>query len=179
MGRGEEAGMTGLEALLKTLGEAGVQFVVIGGVAMYAHGSTRLTRDLDICYERSPANLERLARALSEYHPRLRGASDSIAFCLDGRALSRGMNFTLSTDLGDIDLIGEVPGLGQHPQVELWATTVEVEGTLCRVLSLRGLIQSKRASGRPRDLEALRELEALADLEQGSGDAESGTYGEE
>ena len=110
--------MTGLEALLKTLGEAGVQFVVIGGVAMYAHGSTRLTRDLDICYERSPANLERLARALSDYHPRLRGVSDSVAFCLDGRALSRGMNFTLSTDLGDIDLIGEVPGLGQHPQVE-------------------------------------------------------------
>jgi hypothetical protein len=89
------------------------------------------------------------------------------------------MNFTLSTDLGDIDLIGEVPGLGRHPQVEHWATTVEVEGTLCRVLSLRGLIQSKRASGRPRDLEALRELEAVADLEQGSGDAESGTSGEE
>ena len=171
--------MTGLEALLKTLGEADVKFVVIGGVAMYAHGSTRLTRDLDICYERSPANLEGLARTLSPYHPRLRGAPDTVAFCLDARALSHGMNFTLSTDLGDIDLIGDVPGLGQYPQVEHWTTTVEVEGALCRVLSLPGLIQSKRASGRPRDLEALRELEALADLEHGPGEAESGTSGEE
>lgn len=166
--------MASLERMLRVLRDAGVKFVVIGGVAMYARGSSRLTRDLDVCYERSPQNIERLARTLLPYHPRLRGAPPDLPFVLDARTLSRGMNFTLTTDLGDLDLLGEVAGLGQYPEVEAHASPIAAWGKPCDALTIAGLIRAKRASGRPRDLEALHELEALAELQQDAGKAQGG-----
>src|SRR5215469_10288221 len=109
--------MVNLEQTLRVLEEAGVKFVVIGGAAMYARGSPHLTRDVDICYERSSQNLERLARALAPHHPRLRGAPADLPFVFDTRTLASGMNFTLDTDLGELDLLGEVAGLGQYAEV--------------------------------------------------------------
>jgi hypothetical protein len=163
-----QGSMVILERILRVLDDAQVKFVVIGGVAMYARGSARLTRDLDVCYERSPQNIERLACALAPYHPRLRGAPPDLPFTLDGRAISAGMNFTLTTDLGDLDLLGEVAGLGQYREVKAHASPVTVEGRPCHALTAEGLIRAKRATGRPRDLEAVQELEALAELERGS-----------
>jgi cyclohexa-1,5-dienecarbonyl-CoA hydratase len=152
------------ERSLKVLLDRGVEFVVIGGVAMYAHGSAHLTRDLDICYERSRENIERLATALSPYHARLRGVPEGVPFLLDASTITKGMNFMLITDLGDLDLIGEVVGLGQYSAVRASSITLDLFGRACRVLSLEGLIQAKRATGRSRDAAALPELEALREL---------------
>ncbi len=156
--------MNDFERCLNVLLDGGVEFVIIGGMAMYAHGSAQLTRDLDICYERSRENIERLAAALSPCHPRLRGVREEVPFRFDASTVTNGMNFTLTTDLGDLDLIGEVAGLGQYSSVRASSITLELFGRSCRVLSLDGLILAKRATGRSRDAAALPELEALREL---------------
>jgi hypothetical protein len=154
------------ERALRILSEARVEFVLIGGVAMVFHGSASVTKDTDVCYSRTSQNLQRLASALSPLHPRLRGAPENLPFRFDAETLARGLNFTLSTDLGPLDLLGEVAGLGTFDQVNSHAEPVQLFGLTCLVLSLRGLIQSKRAAGRPRDLAALPELEALLELRE-------------
>ncbi len=131
---------------------------------MVAHGSAQVTQDLDICYERSRENIRRLVRALKSCHPRLRGAPSDVPFRFDVETIERGLNFTLTTDLGDLDLLGEVTGLGLYHLVRASSETMQVYGKSCHILSLDGLIKSKRAAGRPRDLAALPELEALAEL---------------
>jgi hypothetical protein len=156
-----------LERALILLLDSGVEFVVIGGVAMFAHGSSRLTRDLDICYSRSRDNLERLSRTLAPYRPKLRGAPADVRFRFDTETIARGLNFTLETDLGDLDLLGEVAGLGGYREAAAASATMTLFGRSCAVLSLEGLIRAKRAAGRPRDLEAAVELEALRELEEG------------
>lgn len=78
--------------------------------------------------------------------------------------IRRGLNFTLSTDIGDIDLLGEVAGLGEYESVRAASEILEVFDRKCPVLSLDGLIRSKRAAGRKRDLEVIHELEALREL---------------
>jgi hypothetical protein len=110
--------MTDLERLLLALTEAGVEFVVIGGVAMVLRGSSRVTMDLDVCYARDRENLRRLASALAPFRPRLRGAPAELPFLCDERTLASGLNFTLATDLGDVDIMGEVPGVGGFREVE-------------------------------------------------------------
>lgn len=150
---------------LTALGEAGVEFVVIGGVAITAHGSAYVTFDLDVCYERSRANIQRLVDALAPYHPRLRGAPPDLPFHFDAPTVSRGLNYTLTTDLGDLDLLGEVQGIGFYNDVLARSTTTELFGRTWHVLTLEGLIASKRAAGRPRDLAVIPELEALRELE--------------
>jgi predicted nucleotidyltransferase len=149
---------------LDALAEAGVDFVIIGGVAATAHGSARVTFDLDICYERSRANLERLSLALRPYHPRLRDAPAHLPFDLDAATIRHGMNFSLTTDLGDIDVLGEIAGIGQYTDVLALSDSLYLLGRTYRVLSLEGLIRSKRTAGRSKDLEALRELEALLEI---------------
>ena len=104
--------MTNFAALLATLGQHGVDFIVVGGAAAIAHGSARLTQDLDIVYSRSPDNLQRIAAALDSYSPYLRGAPPGLPFLWAPPTLARGLNFTLVTSLGDIDLLGEIPAEG-------------------------------------------------------------------
>jgi hypothetical protein len=151
--------------LLKILCAAQVRFVVIGGAAAAAQGSTYPTYDLDICYDRGRDNLERLAKALEPFHPRLRGVSDDLPFCFDAVTIARGMNFTLTTDVGDIDLFGEVTGIGGYREARALSVTLVVFGFQCAVLSLDGLIRSKRATARPKDLLILPEIEALREIE--------------
>jgi hypothetical protein len=158
------------EKILTLFEEARVEFVVIGGVAMVAHGSAQATFDLDLCYRRSQENVERLCLALAPYHPALRNAPKNLPFRFDGPTVKNGLNFTLSTDLGDLDLLGEVAGLGFYEGVVEFSQTGEVSGKQCRILSLEGLIRAKRAAGRPRDLAALPELEALKELREKLGE---------
>src|ERR1700735_3383787 len=91
--------------VLELLTERGVRFVVVGGIAMVLQGSAHMTDDLDVSYSREPENLEAVAEAFSSQHPTLRGAPDDLPFRWDARTLKMGSNFTLSTDLGDIDLL--------------------------------------------------------------------------
>src|SRR5215471_15839129 len=109
--------MTNFKSLLQILHEAKVEFVVVGAYAAVLQGHAAVTQDLDVCYERSPANLKRLAAALQPYHPRLRGAPADLPFSMDFKTLQAGMNFTLATDLGDVDLLGELSGVGQFARV--------------------------------------------------------------
>ena len=151
--------------LLKVLCDAQVRFVIIGGAAAAAQGATYLTYDLDICYDRGRHNIERLAKALEPFHPRLRGVPDNLPLALDSATIARGMNFTLTTDLGDIDLFGEVSGIGGYKDVNCLSITLVLFGFECAVLSLEGLVRSKRATARPKDLLVLPEIEALREMD--------------
>lgn len=152
------------ERLLTALYNAKVEFVIIGGMAAVAHGSAYVTADLDICYQRQLDNYQRLSDALRSFRPRLRGVSDNVPFVLDAAAFKSSINFTLSTDAGDLDLIGEVPGLGDYEAVKTHAEEVELYGFRVWVLTLDGLIVSKQSAGRPKDLRLLPELKALQAL---------------
>ncbi len=153
--------MTDFKAALGTLVHAGVRFVIVGGAAATAHGAARLTQDLDIVYARDPENLRRLAQALAAHAPYLRGAPPGLPFRFDERTLARGLNFTLTTSLGDIDLLGEITGGGKFEDISAHSTELELFGLRVLCLDLPKLIDVKRAAGRPKDLEAIAELEAL------------------
>lgn len=153
--------MTDYRALLGALTEGEVEFIIVGGAAATAHGSARLTLDLDVVYRRSKSNLARLARCLEPHHPYLRGAPRGLPFRLGEPTLRAGLNFTLTTDLGDLDLLGEIAGGGGYEDLLPGAPTLSIFDLPCKVLSLEALIRVKRAAGRPKDLEALAELEIL------------------
>ncbi len=157
--------MIDFPALLRALVEAGVDFIIVGGAAATAHGSARLTQDLDVVYGRDRDNLRRLVEALTPHEPYLRGAPPDLPFQLDEETLRRGLNFTLTSKLGDIDLLGEIVGGGGFG--DLLPETIEIElfGVRCRCLDLRKLIEVKRAAGRPKDFEVLAELEAILEAE--------------
>lgn len=153
--------MTELESVLAILADHQVECVVIGGVAATVHGSAYLTYDLDVCYNREKSNVSRLVGALTPYHPRLRDDPAEVPFVFDERSLLAGMNFTLSTDLGSLDLIGEVPGLGLYDAVLRRAEWVTVFSRKFPVLSLDALIAAKKASERAKDLITAQELESI------------------
>jgi len=159
--------VTDFEGLLQALVHAGVEFILIGGVAARAHGSARLTQDLDVVYARDSGNLERLVAALSPHAPYLRGAPPGLPFRFDAATVHRGLNFTLTTALGDIDLLGQITGGGSYTDLLPDTGELELFGVRCRCLDLDRLIAVKRAAGRPKDLEAIAELEALRE-ERGS-----------
>jgi hypothetical protein len=152
---------TDLLGLIRVLCDAAVDFIVVGGVAANVHGAPRTTLDLGVVYARDPANQERLAAALAPYAPYLRGAPEGLPFVFDAATIARGLNFTLTTALGDLDLLGEVAGGGTFEQMQGQTEVVQLAGCECRVVSLSALIRLKRSAGRGKDREALAELEAL------------------
>lgn len=157
---------TEIEAILIRLSQGEVEFVVIGGVAALAHGSARVTFDVDVCYRRSSDNIERLCNVLTALHPTLRGAPSDMPFKFDVPTVLAGLNFTLSSDLGDLDLLGEVSGLGEYEAVQAVSETLPLYGLSMQVITLEGLLAAKRAAGRPKDSEAIVELEALLELKK-------------
>ena len=102
--------MTDFERLFATLVHGGVEFVVIGGMAATAHGSAHVTVDLDIVYQRTAENIGCLAAALAPLQPYLRGAPPGLPFRFDSETIKRGLNFTLVTTAGDLDVMGEAAG---------------------------------------------------------------------
>ena len=153
--------MTDFEGLLGALADARVEFILVGGMAATAHGSARLTRDVDVVYARTPENITRLVRALAPHRPYLRGAPPGLPFTWDAATLARGLNFTLTTVIGDIDLLGEITGGGGFEALRTHTETMSLFGRDVLCLNLQWLIHVKRAAGRPRDLEAIAELELL------------------
>lgn len=155
--------MNDFERILAHLRSTEVSFVIVGGVAATVHGSARLTSDVDIVYERSLANIERLVHALAPLNPYLRGAPAGLPFRFDLETVRRGLNFTLTTDAGWIDVLGEITGIGDYAAVLRVSEDLELYGTSYRCINLDALIVSKRAAGRPKDLEAVAELELIRD----------------
>lgn len=137
-----------------------VRFILIGGGAAVVYGSARSTQDVDVVYARDPENIARLAEALKPCSPYLRGAPPGLPFQWDEQTIRNGLNFTLTTTLGDVDLLGEVAG-GGYEQLLPHSIEIEAFGVKCRCVTLERLIQLKRAAGRPKDLEVIAELQAL------------------
>lgn len=152
---------TDFEGLLRRLLEGGVDFILVGGLAATVHGSARATFDVDVVYDRTSANIGRLVQVLSALQPYLRGAPRGLPFTFDPETVVRGLNFTLETTLGDLDLLGEVTGGGTYGELLPHTEDLSLFGSRCRCVTLAGLIVLKRAAGRPKDNEALAELEAL------------------
>ena len=146
------------KALITALVDKDVDFVIIGAIALVLHGSARVTRDLDICYSRDPSNLKRLAGALKRFAPSLRGAPKALPFTLDDATLASGLNFTLTSAAGDLDLFGEVTGLGPFAVVKRLSEPFTIYEREVRVMSLEGLERAKRAAGRLKDLADLAEI---------------------
>ena len=149
------------DQILKTLLDAQVRFVLIGGLASQVHGSPSLTGDVDICFALDGDNLHRLSDALASMTAIRRGLEEGIQAPIDHRALRAGDVFTLSTRFGDLDLLAHPdPGLDFET---LWSRSIaaEIFGMEVRVASLADLIDMKRAAGRPKDLIALEILGAL------------------
>ncbi|HMI47580.1 MAG TPA: hypothetical protein VK481_02820 [Gemmatimonadaceae bacterium] len=154
-----------LASMVRGLTRKKVRFVVVGGVAAAAHGSSRITNDLDICYDASDkANLVALASVLSSWDAYPRGVEPNLPFILDDRTLFGAPVLTLTTNEGDIDVMDRIAGIGDYASVSLHSERISALGVRFRVLDLPSLIKAKRAAGRPRDFEHLPELEALLAL---------------
>jgi hypothetical protein len=153
--------VTDFAGLLRVLSRARVDFIIVGGFAGTLHGSAAPTRDLDIVYAREQDNIQRLVTALAPHGPYLRGAPPGLPFRWDPATVKSGLNFTLTTDLGAVDLLGEIAGGGDFRALRPHAETVTLFGAECLCLGLPKLIEVKRAAGRARDLQAVAELQAL------------------
>lgn len=145
---------------LRILAEHGVRFVVIGGFAGSLLGSPTITIDLDICYERSPANFEALAAALRELTT-LRSAPPGLPFQLDARTIAMGDSFTFDTDAGALDCLRTPAGTTGYTDLARNALTMDLDGTRLRIVAIDDLIRMKRAAGRPKDRIEIEVLSAV------------------
>ena len=154
-------------SMLSGLTKKKVRFVVVGGVAAAAHGSSRITNDLDICYDaEAVANIAALASLLAGWHAYPRGIEEGLtrSFIMDDRTLCNAPILALTTSEGDIDVMDQIAGVGPFDAVESHSERISALRVRFRVLDLPSLIKAKRAAGRPRDFDHLPELEALLAL---------------
>lgn len=149
------------DQILTALNDAGVDYVLIGGLASQVHGSPSLTGDVDVCHSLDRDNLDRLAQALVDLEAVRRNLPPGLNAPVDAHALRAGDVFTLSTRAGDLDLLAHPdPGL-DFEALGRNATWVTILGVAVRVAGLDDLIAMKRAAGRPKDRIELEILGAL------------------
>jgi hypothetical protein len=149
--------------LLELLVRHRVDFVLVGGLAGIAHGSSYSTEDIDIAYERSAENLERLAEALTEIGATLRGAPPGLPFRPDVRTLAAGLNFTFSTPFGSLDILGEPAGAPRYEALREAGSDEIIAGVCVRVVSLDHLIAMMETAGRTKDKLMASEYRMIAD----------------
>jgi predicted nucleotidyltransferase len=158
---------TQLKRVVEVLNGADIKYIVVGGWAAALHGSPRLTLDVDLVYARDRTNIENLTKALQPLSPYLRGAPPGLPFKFDFATARNGLNFTLTVrDLGDVDFLGEIAGGGTYEQLLPFSEEMTMFGLKFRCVTLERLIQLKRAAGRPKDLEAIAELQALLEAKR-------------
>ncbi|MBC5799202.1 MAG: hypothetical protein GIX03_06760 [Candidatus Eremiobacteraeota bacterium] len=146
-----------------------MEYVLVEGAAMTARGMNYTTNDYDICYRATLENMQRLIDAVSPFNPKLRIESKgtTVDVPLDEYTLRGTPILPLATDLGNVDLLNRVEGLGEYDSVLQQSTALQIAEHSVAVLSYAGLALAKRAAGRMKDLMALPELEALAEIERG------------
>jgi predicted nucleotidyltransferase len=149
-----------LSALLHRLSEGGVDYVVVGGVAVAVQGYGRATKDLDITYATDPANLEALGEVLIAAKAQLRGVPEDVPFIPDGRTLKHTQILTLDTVDGGLDLLVDPSGAAPYDAMRRRADLIEFEDIHVRIVGLEDLLSMKRAAGRPQDLADIEALEA-------------------
>ena len=151
------------EALFSVLQRHGVRYVLIGSLAMAAHGYVRATRDVDIVPSPEGDNLERLAAALGELDARLVGGELLPEIAIDAEALGGGGNFPVETRAGRLDVMQDEPGIPPYHELASRALTVAVGDNEIQVCSRDDLIAMKRAAGRDIDRADLAHLDAIGD----------------
>lgn len=146
--------------IFAVLGRHDVDYVVIGGVAVIAHGHTRNTRDVDIMAASDRRNLRRLAAAFRELGARLSGTDAHLLDIdiYDPATLASGANFTLETDAGGLDYFNEVPGAAPYKDLRQQALVIDLDDLRIPVAGRADLIRMKQASGRPQDLSDIAAL---------------------
>jgi len=156
--------------LLERLVNAGVDFVIVGGFAGVVHGCTYVTQDIDICCDFSVANLLALQKAISDLHPVHRMTPKRKKLRLTEQTCGQFKNLYLDTDIGQLDCLSLIDGVGDFQQVKKASELVKVEDIQMFVLSLDALIKTKKTMKRPRDKEAILQLEAIRKLKSPKGD---------
>lgn len=160
--------MSDLQKLLFRLDDSGVAFVLVGGYAAMLHGSSLLTRDIDVCAELSPQAIGKLRGAFRDVHPVHRLASPPRSFLDLPEAGVAVNNLHLGTDLGVLDLLGHITGVGDYARVARDAVEIELFGRRVRAIGLDDLIAAKEALGRDKDLIAAKELRAVREKLRGA-----------
>lgn len=159
--------MLQLNRLIEHLSGSNIDFVIVGGFAGVLHGSTLLTRDLDVCILFSAENVERLRESFRDQHPTHRLTTQKLSFLENPEPGVPLKNLYLETDLGPVDFLGEIKGVGGFERVREASIEIELFGRRCRVISIEGLIQAKEALGRDKDLIAVKELRAILEKRGG------------
>ena len=152
--------MNNLSELLRRLIAGNVEFVLVGGFAAVAHGVTMVTRDVDVCCRFSEENLMRIQGVLADLHPVHRSRPDMPLQLTPAQCASL-KNLYLKTDLGVVDCLGEVLGVGVFDQVAQHVVEVETPSGRCRILDLDTLIAAKEAAGRDHDLITVKHLKEI------------------
>ncbi|MCE5185990.1 MAG: hypothetical protein LLF76_07695 [Planctomycetaceae bacterium] len=152
--------------LLSRLRRGEVDFVLIGGFACIVQGASQSTIDVDVCCDFTPRNLLRLQKAISDLHPVHRMTPRRLPLELTEENATAFKNLYLDTDLGQLDCIGYVQGLGDYRAIEPLCEIIELEGMRIRVLNRDALITSKKAMNRDKDQQTIRELEGIKNIER-------------
>lgn len=148
-----------LRSLLEALAERQVRFVVIGGVAVGAHGYVRGTEDLDLVPDPDPENLNRLTEALAELESTLPTVDDRpFDPATDAGVIRRGGNVTAMTKFGELDVVQRAQGVPSYSQLAADAVESELLGVSVRVCSLTRLREMKQAQDREQDRADLTNL---------------------
>ena len=153
--------MASMLDLLRRLAEHGVDFVLVGGMAAAAHGSSVVTEDVDICLRFDLPTLAHLLEALRGSHPRHRMQPARSPLSDDPAAYLGWKNLYLVTDEGQLDVLGDISGVGPFDALLPGAVDLDLGGFRCRVMGVADLVVAKRTLGRPKDLRVVLELEAV------------------
>jgi len=153
--------MSSLEDIVERLIRAHVEFVVVGGFAVLAHGASLMTEDIDICCPFSEENLRSIESAVRDLHPVHRMTPQRLPFELTPNLSASLKNLYLGTDLGKLDCLGEVLGIGGYDEVKQRSVEIKFESGPCRVLNIDALIEAKAATNRTRDRMAILQLKAI------------------
>lgn len=157
----------GFLEIIERLTKSGVKFVLVGGFAGVVHGCTYVTQDIDICCDFSAANLLALQEALKDLHPVHRMTPQRLKLKLTTESCARFKNLYLDTDIGQVDCFASIQGLGSYKEVERSSEIRDLGGRLrIRVLTIDSLIKARNAMNRPRDREALLQLEAIKKMQK-------------
>jgi predicted nucleotidyltransferase len=154
--------MQNFARLLQRLSDAGLEFVLVGGFAAVTHGSFYVTRDVDICAVLTPENVAKLRKALGDWNPTHRMTPQKLSFLQHPPADELVHNLYLQTDMGMVDILTSIKGVGDFQRLNAAAEEFEVDGHKVRVIALEDLITAKEAMGRDRDLITAKELRAIA-----------------
>lgn len=149
------------QGLLKRLVDNRVQFVIVGGFAAVLHGSSVMTEDLDLCVLFEKENISRLLNALKDVHPQHRLVGETRPVRESAEKITYYKNLYLKTDLGYIDVLSELPGIGEYEELAAHAIVISLFDMNCRVLDIDTLMKAKKQMKRSKDKETVVQLKAI------------------